>query len=127
MAPKHCHTCAGLGKDSRWRGFSFELGTERETGYLGPVAQVRDLCGFGACQFLIIQDLYLQCSSLARRLFGVGVGRSQQIRVEEEPVHFLSLSLCLLWGLILPGAMVSEALASYCQPLFPLCEFVSKF
>lgn len=38
-------------------------------------------------------------------------------RVEEAPVHFLSLAwLCLLQGLMLPDALVSKALASFHEP-----------
>lgn len=50
-------------------------------------------------------------------------------RVEEEPVNFLSRPrLGLLQGLMLPDALVPEALASFCEPLFfPFCAFHSVF
>ena len=92
-------------------------GQERETGHLSHCSGKKSL--WAQCLPVPHQpDSVPPVSNFGKRIGGErGIPANQ--RVEEEPVPFLSLaSLCFLWGRSLPGAVVSEALASFSQPLF---------
>ena len=105
---------------------------DREGGLAGPaVAQVGNPCGLRVCSLRLTQGLYLQCPTLTRGL--VRRGGSQQIQEwKKGQLTFCAWQDCLLQGLILPDAVGSEALASFCEFLsifrqMPILGYLSCF